>query len=146
MGQFQIERERLQLRNLHYWVTLGGLSFIFLPAVRIFSLEFLFIGIILIAAGFSVYILLSLLRLGKKGWIIAYAIIIGFSCLLALILSKSEIIGAGIWLLPLVMFYFYCWILRYSITDWLSDVGDEKAFRLDQKDENPYQNVLKRFK
>jgi hypothetical protein len=93
-----------------------------------------------------VYILLSLLRLGKKGWIIAYAIIIGFSCLLALILSKSEIIGAGIWLLPLVMFYFYCWILRYSITDWLSDVGDEKAFRLDQKDENPYQNVLKRFK
>ncbi len=146
MAQFKIERERLQLRNLHYWVTLGGMSFIFLPAVRIFSFELIVTGMILITAGFSVYILLSLYRLGRKGWILAYAIIIGFSILLAFILSDSEIIGAAIWLLPLALFYFYCWILRYSITEWLSDVGDENAFKLDQKNENPYQNVLNRFK
>ena len=146
MNRYQIENERLQLRNLHHWVTLGGMSFIFLPGIRFFSFELIVAGIVLITAGFSVYILLSLYRLGRKGWITAYAIIIGFSFLLALILSDSEIVGAAIWLLPLALFYFYCWILRYSITEWLSDVGDEKAFKLDEKDENPYQNVLNRFK
>ena len=146
MTQFKIERERLQLRNLHYWVTLGGMSFVFLPAVRIFSFELIVAGIILITAGFSAYILLSLYRLGRKGWIVAYTVLMGFSILLALILSDSEIISAAIWILPLALFYFYCWILRYSITEWLSDVGDEKAFKLDKKDENPYQNVLDRFK
>ena len=146
MNQFQIENERLTLRNLHYWVTLGGSSFIFLPGVRFFDFGLLLMGMGLIAVGFSVYILWSLFGLGKKGWIIAYAIIIGFSLLLALVLSDSEIIGTAIWLLPLVMFYFYCWILRYSITEWLSDVGDEKAFTFGQKDDNSYEDILNRFK
>lgn len=146
MYEFQIQSERLKLRNLHHWVTLGGMSFILLPGAAMFQLASLLIGMSVIMLGFSIYILRALHGLGKQGWITGYAILIGIPFLLALILSGTEILGAVIWLFPLAMFYFYCWILRYSISEWLSDVGDEKAFELDKKEEKPYQDILDRFK
>ncbi|MGD0591489.1 MAG: hypothetical protein ABSA44_11955 [Bacteroidota bacterium] len=145
MSQFQIQSERLKLRNLHYWVTFGGSSGILISSVALFQLALTLTGLSVVAAGFSVYILRTLIGLGRKGWVVAYTIIVGIPFLLALVLSQSEVLGIAIWFFPLVMFYFYCWILRYSITEWLSDLGDEKAFELGEKNEKPYQDILKRF-
>ncbi|MGA3287291.1 MAG: hypothetical protein ABSD46_07690 [Bacteroidota bacterium] len=145
MNQFQVQRERYKLRSLHYWLTFGGMSGILISSVALFQLALTLTGLSLMAAGFSVYILRSLIVLGKKGWVAAYAIIIGIPFLLAFILSESEILGIAIWFFPLVMFYFYCWLLRYSVTEWLSDLGDEKAFELGQKNEKQYQDILNRL-
>lgn len=145
MNQFQIQSERLKLRNLHYWLTFGGISGILISIVALFQLVLTLIGLSLTATGFSVYILRTLIGLGKKGWVLTYAIIIGIPFLLALILSQSEIIGIAIWFFPLIMFYFYCWLLRYSVTEWLSDLGDEKAFESGQKNEKQFQDILDGF-
>jgi hypothetical protein len=146
MNQFQIQSERLKLRSLHYWLTFGGTSFILISSVALFELTITLTGLCLTAVGFSVYIIRSLIGLGKKGWVVAYTFLIGIPILLALILSESEIMGIAIWFFPLVMFYFYCWLLRYSVTDWLSDLGDEKAFELDQKEDKKYQDILDRLR
>jgi hypothetical protein len=145
MNQFQIQSERIKLRSLHYWLGFSGMSGILIFSVILFQLAIALTALSLVAAGFSVYILRSLIELGKKGWVIAYAIVIGIPIFLALILSESDIIGIAIWFFPLVMFYIYCWLLRYSITDWLSDLGDEKAFELDEKDDKKYKNILDGF-
>ena len=146
MDQFQIQSERFKLNNLHYWITYSGLSCALIAIVALFSLDITLIGMIIVAVGFSVYIIQSLIRLEKKGWVIGYAIFIGIPSILALILSQSEIIGLSIWFFPLVMFYIYCWILRYTITEWLTDLKEEKAIDLDQKIEKPQQDILDRLK
>src|SRR5437763_1278458 len=109
MNTFQIQSERLKLRNLHYWVTFGGSSGILISGVALFEWVLTLVGLSVVAIGFSVYILRSLFMLGKKGWVAAYAISIGIPVLMALLLSESETIGVAIWFFPLVMFYFYCW-------------------------------------
>ena len=38
-------------------------------------------------------------------------------------------------------FLFYCWIICYSIAEWLNGLGDQKAFDLQQKQEKQFAGV-----
>jgi hypothetical protein len=97
------------------------------------------------ALGFSAYILRALIQLGKKGWVITYAILIGIPFLVCLIPDESGLAVNALLFIPLAFFFFYCWIVHNSITEWLSDLGDEKAFNLQQKQEKQFDRVLNRL-
>jgi hypothetical protein len=102
------------------------------------------VAVCLIALGFSVYIILALIHLEKKGWVITYSILIGIPFLFSLIPDESGLAVNALLFIPLALFYFYCWILRYSNTEWLGDLGDEKAFDLQQKQEKQFDGVWDR--
>jgi hypothetical protein len=145
MNQFEISNEHYKLEQLHYWLTYGIYSGVILFTAIFFPLVFALPVIGLVILGFSAYIIKSLVQLGRKGWIVGYAILISFPLLLAILLSDSEIIGSAVWFMPLCAFYFYCWILRQSVTEWLSDIGDEKAFELRDKHEEQVKKMMDNF-
>jgi hypothetical protein len=102
------------------------------------------VAVCLIALGFSVYIIRALIHLEKKGWVITYSILMGIPFLFCLIPDESGLAVNALLFIPLALFYFYCWILRYSNTEWLGDLGDEKAFDLQQKQEKQFDGVWDR--
>jgi hypothetical protein len=146
MNEFQIQRERDKLRNLHYWLTFSGMGGILICSVIFFPIGIVLPSLFLIAIGFSVYIIRSLNELEKKGWIVTYVIMIGIPSLLAAMSDGSGIMASAVWIIPLFIFYLYNWVLRYSITEWLSDLGDEEAFELGQIHEKKVMDVLGRFR
>jgi hypothetical protein len=142
MNQFQIQRERVQLKSLHYWTTRAAMSGGLLFSIVAFPMTIVLPALWLIAIGFSVYILRALYLLKKNGWIITYAILIGIPFLVCLVPDESGLAMNALWFIPLALFFFYCWLLRYSITEWLSDLGDESAFELDKKYEKNIQGFM----
>jgi hypothetical protein len=101
--------------------------------VAFFPMMAVILALCLFALGFSVYILRTLIQLGKKGWVITYAVMIGIPFLVCLIPDETGLAVSALWFVPLILFYFYCWLLRYGIKEWLSDLGDEKAFQVEEK-------------
>lgn len=146
MNQFLIMRERVQLKNLHHWLTLAPMSGILVFGAFIMEMAIIIVGLCLLAVGFSVYIIWNLVKLRKKGWIITYAVMIGMPFLVCLIPDETGLAVNALWFIPLALFYFYCWLLRYSVSEWLSDLGDEKAFELGQKSEKQFGDLLNRFR
>jgi hypothetical protein len=138
MNLFLIHRERETLRDLHSWLTRASMSGVLIVAIVVFPMEIVIMSLCLFALGFSVYILRTLIQLGKKGWVLTYFILIGIPFLVCLIPDESGLAINALWFIPLVLFYFYCWLLRYGVKEWLSDLGDEKAFHLEEKQEGGF--------
>ena len=132
MNQFQMAKEREQLKRLYYWLTRAAMSGALLFSIAAFPMTVVLTCLCLLAIGFSVFILRTLNQLKKKGWMITFAVLIGIPFLVCLVPDESGLAVNALWFIPLVLFYFYCWILRYAVTEWLSDVGEEKAFELDK--------------
>ncbi len=140
---FLVNRERQQLKDLRAWATRAPLSALFIFAGMFYDLLTFLIAVLLFAVGLSVYILRTLLRLGKKGWVITYAVMIGTPFLLFLVPDDAGLAVNALLFIPLVLFYAYCWILRYAISEWLSDLGDEQAFILDKKTDQHYEDFFR---
>ena len=146
MNTYQMVRERVRLQNLQYWLTFAGASSILVLSLAIFQMGVVLPVLCLTAAGFSVYILRALIAAGKKGWVTAFGILVGGPFLLCLIPDESGIVVSALWFIPLVTFYFYCWLLRYCVTEWLSDLGDEKAFEHGEKNSKVFDGFADRFR
>lgn len=146
LNQFLINREREQLKNLRMWATRAPLSGILIFAAVFFDMTEVLFTLCALAIGFSVYILQSLIRLGRKGWAIAYAIVIGLPFLLLLGSDVPDMMVYALWFVPLVIFYLYCWVLRFAISEWLSDLGDEQAFIPERKPDQHFEDFFDRFK
>jgi hypothetical protein len=146
MNQFQIMRERERLKNLQYWLTRAPMSGVLLFGGAFFQMGIALMAVCLIALGFSIYILRTLIQLGKKGWVVTYVLLIGVPFFVCLIPDESGLAVNALLFIPLALFFFYCLILRYSITEWLSDLGDEKAFDLQQKQEKQFDTVWDRLR
>ena len=117
--------EESRLQELHRWLTLEGMTIgfgtfgFFLPMGLIFML--LKWG----AIAFTPYMLWRLYQSRRFGWIGAFVLFVGIPA--GLMLSRSEpgisnISGYFIYMLPLVTFYAYTWILRYSVGEWLEEL------------------------
>jgi hypothetical protein len=144
MDKFQIANEHYKLERFHYGLTLVLFSGLLIFTAVILPLVISLPIISLVVLGLSAYVIWSLIQLEKKGWIIGYVVVMGVPVLFAIFLSSSEIVGNAVWFFPLCVFYFYCWILRHSIVEWLSDLGDPKAFELRDKHEKKIQDMLEK--
>ncbi len=147
LNQFQINRERAQLQDLRAWATRAPISGLLIFGPVFFGktvLTTLVLTILCLSAiGFSIYLLRSLIQLGKKGWVIAYAVVIGVPFLVLLMPDEADMAIYTLWFIPLVLFYVYCWVLRYAISEWLSDLGDEHAFIPEKKSDEHYEDFFR---
>lgn len=57
----------------------------------------------------------------KTGWLIFLSIIVLGSILLRLLRFTNPVVMMIITILPLIVFYFYCFALKWSIGDWIED-------------------------
>lgn len=112
-----------QMRRLHYWLSYNRYSIFiygggfFLPVIPIL------IVLIVLAVVFAPYMLYVLYTNRKRGWIITFAIMVGIPVPFAFLSTSSIIIDTGLHFLPLLTFYFYCYLLRFSVGEWISDAS-----------------------
>ena len=111
----------LRLRRLYHWLTyhrltifVYGLSF-YLPPFAILSF------LTFIALAFAPYMLFVLFEQKKRGWIMAFVIMIGLPIGLTFMPVSVSFVHTALLFLPLLMFYLYCVFLRYAVADWISD-------------------------
>ena len=129
--------DETRLESLHQKLTLGSVSAGFLWLL--FWLPFGPILFILLtgATAFAPYLVLTLFRLGKTGWLIALTILVFLPLFLAVATGAVHLLsllpGIGVrnmplgfggfvlWIWPIVGFYGCTFILRHSVGIWLEE-------------------------
>ena len=111
--------EHQKLKRLQFWLNyeISGTGLFFISWIAFGKITFYFIY--LIVAVFSVYMLYVLFIEKKFGWIISFFVFVLLpGVLLKIFLNHSEIYKYFA-LLPFGLFFFYCFLLRLTINDWL---------------------------
>lgn len=113
------------LQRLHRW-----LSYELSAPVLLVAWYVLPVLLVLKIAALAVtpFILRTLYRVQRTGWIVALLLIGGVSTVLLLVPAENVLVGYVLGSLPLVMFYLYCWALRHSIGEWLEEVRFEEQY------------------
>lgn len=119
----EVEFRVSKLKRLYYWLSYqrftgalyGGLLFV----------PWLLILVVLIALAvvFAPYMLFVLYKQGKRGWLIFFVFLIGVPVGMAFVSTGSEPFDAFLDFMPLLAFYFYCYLLRFSVREWISDAS-----------------------
>jgi uncharacterized membrane protein len=129
-----------RLRTLYHLLTYHRLTFFvywasfFCPPAMILS----FLG--LIALLFAPFMIKVLFEQGKKGWLVAFVVMVGVPLGLLLLPTSMPMIRLAMLYLPLGMFYLFCVLLRWAVADWISDssmTGEEELEAEDREEMNP---------
>jgi hypothetical protein len=134
-------------RILNYQLTLGLLVVGYL--LLFFSLGVFIIIVIFTLASilFSPYLLFVLIREHKIGWIYFFIIIVVVPILATFILYYFNENLSHLLFLPLLLFYFYCFLLRFSVNEWIKEIREHNIYRIQkQKREEELNNYLNNFK
>lgn len=112
-GKYHTDHLDLLAKILNFEISFGIL-FLISFAVSIF----LFIAGLL-AAVFVPFLIYVLLKEGKHGWIIFFNLTVILPLLFSYFFVSSYF--AVFVLITLAMFYFYCFLLRLSVNDWIRE-------------------------
>ena len=135
-----------RLRRLYHFLTFYRLTiflygYIFLGRYQIwwiFESEFLTTLIIyfvsILAILFAPYMLFVLFMNKKHGWLLFFVIIVGLPLALITHSTGNPLFDIGLRYLPLVMFYLYCVLLRYSVADWMSDESPIGVLEIEEEE------------
>lgn len=86
--------------------------------ISFFASIFIIIAII-VAGAFVPYMIYVLLKEGRHGWIILFNVLVILPLLLILIVLPSYL--PIFVLISVGMFYFYCFMLRLAVNDWIRE-------------------------
>jgi len=93
------------------------------------------IGIIALAALlFTPYIFFVLIKEKKFGWIILYFIVIPIPEVLGYLIFKDTLAFEAALLIPIVFFYFYCYLIKFEVDKWLADYNWHQERFLQKKE------------
>lgn len=101
------------------------------------NLSSISIAIFLITAAailFSPYILYVLILENKIGWIITFFSMTLFPLLFIYIFFRTALFYDALILIPLLLFYLYCYLIKFEVDKWLADYSWHQE-RLQQKKE-----------
>ncbi|MBK7498681.1 MAG: hypothetical protein IPI19_06155 [Ignavibacteriales bacterium] len=123
-------------------VGLFGLYFFFgsinftlsIIGLNISSIELAIILITTAAILFSPYILYVLIIEKKIGWIIFFFSMTIFPLVFIHIFFREALFYDALILIPLLLFYFYCYLIKFEVDKWLADFSWHQE-RLQQKKE-----------
>lgn len=107
----------------------------------VWAMLFIFVAA---AVLFMPYMLYVLYKLDKKGWIIFFNILVILPLLVIVVFLNDLLFFAALVQIPLLLFYFYCFLLRFPVNEWTKEM-EWKILRLEKKQEESDPNFL-RFK
>lgn len=123
-----------QIRTLHKWLSYNRYTIFGYGGGFYIPWGFVLGIMTLLAVVFAPYMLYVLYKNGKRGWLVFFGISVGIPIVLAFINTGNDVVDTGLHFLPLLTFYFYCLILRYSVDDWVSDADMAKAIQAQDAD------------
>ncbi len=77
--------------------------------------------IIIAAIIFTPYMLYVLVKERKYGWIIMFFLVVVLPYPVLYLIIGDYILLPAWMLLPIIPFYFYCFIIKFSVEDWLRE-------------------------
>ncbi len=81
---------------------------------------------------FSPYILYVLIIEKKYGWIITFFMMTIFPLIFIYIFFRETLFYDALILIPLLLFYFYCYLIKFEVDKWLADYNWHQE-RMQQK-------------
>jgi hypothetical protein len=70
---------------------------------------------------FTPYMIFVLIKERKFGWIIMFFLVVVLPYPILYLIVGDYILLPGWMLLPIIPFYFYCFIIKFSVEDWLRE-------------------------
>ena len=71
---------------------------------------------------FTPFLIYVLIKAQKYSWLISFLIVVILPVLIMLIISSNALYTTSFLLVQLGMFYAYCFVLRFSVIDWVEDI------------------------
>ena len=97
---------------------------------------------IIVATLFTTYILYVLIKEKRFGWLITFFIMVVLPLIIIYLVSRGSSFSVmAIILIPFSLFYFYCFLLRYALDDWIEEC--EGKIELEEEKENEAKKVKK---
>lgn len=122
-----------QVRRLHQWLSSNRFTIFIYGALFILPTGIVLAILILLAVLFAPYMLFVLYRNGKRGWLIFFAVIVGIPIALAFLSTGNPGMDTALHFLPLLTFYLYCFILHYTVDEWISDASPTGELEIDEE-------------
>ncbi|HOI29642.1 MAG TPA: hypothetical protein PLZ15_07735 [Melioribacteraceae bacterium] len=96
---------------------------------------------------FTPYMLYVLYSEKKKGWIILFAAIVIVPVIFLLLFTVIAEFSNILLFITLGLFYFYCFLLRFEVNDWVREARARSQYLIDkQKREKETELFLNQFK
>ncbi len=129
----KLQLDVAQLRRLHRWLSYNRYT-IFIYGGGLYLLVPTLLVLIVLAIVFAPYMLFVLYKNGKRGWLIFFGVLVGIPTVLAFSSTDNIVLSTLLHYLPLLTFYFYCFLLRLSVDDWVSDSSSVVQSLIDSHD------------
>jgi hypothetical protein len=97
--------------------------------------------IIIAAILFTPYMLYVLIKERKYGWIVMFFLVVVLPYPVLYFIIGDYILLPGWMLLPIISFYFYCFIIKFSVEDWLREYSWEQQLIQQKKDEEERKKI-----
>ena len=111
-----------RLQRLHHWLTLEGWAGVSGAAAFWLPYGLVAAGLGIAAVAFTPYLVVTLWRLGRRGWLAAFAGVVGGAVAVAGAWSGAWAGVVG--LLPLLVFYGYTWVLKLAVAEWVRETEE----------------------
>ena len=116
------QRQIFIMRRLHHTLTYAGSSAALFVGYPIIG-YFIVLNILIVTAiVYTPYLIKTLIALKKWRWVIAFGIMVIVPMLLVYTISYQSIFRSVFAFTPLLMFYIFCWVLRFCIPDWIEKI------------------------
>ncbi|KAF0162182.1 MAG: hypothetical protein FD188_136 [Ignavibacteria bacterium] len=85
---------------------------------------------------FTPFLIYVLIKAKKYTWLISFLIVVLLPVLIMLIISSNALYTTSFLLVQLGMFYVYCFVLRFSVIDWVEDIKWKSVRKKHKVDSN----------
>jgi len=116
------QRQKLIMRRLHHTLTYAGSSAVLYVGYPIIGYFIVSIILTVTAIIYTPYLIKTLIELKKWKWIITFGIMVVVPAILIYMITYKSIYRSVFSFIPLLMFYIFCWILRFSIPGWIEKI------------------------
>ncbi len=120
------QKKILILRRLHHTLTYAGSSVVLYTGYPIIGFFIVSIILNITAIVYTPYLIKTLIELKRWRWIITFGIMVVVPAILIYIISYKSIFRTIFSFIPLLMFYIFCWIIRFSIPDWIEKIENSE--------------------
>jgi hypothetical protein len=107
---------------------------IFLPTIGMWIPVIIIVLIVVAAVIFTPYIFYILIKEKRYGWIITFFLMIFFPLIFGPLIFKNTLAFEASLLIPLGIFYFYCFIIKFSVAQWIKDYNWHKQLEEQRKE------------
>lgn len=90
--------------------------------------------IVIAAILFTPYMIYVLIKEKKYGWIIFFFLLVVLPYPVTYLIIGDYILLPAWLLLPIIPFYFYCFLIKYSVSQWLNEFNAEQQLAEQKKE------------